>query len=91
LITITNYGKISPEGGIAVEIIPVSNFKATCLSLLSKVKQTGKPILVTCKGEPIALITPLPSPPKLPSWLGEITGDILSPALEEGRWEILSR
>ena len=46
---------------MAVEIVPVTKFKAACLALLDKVKSTGRPILVTRQGEPIALISPPPT------------------------------
>jgi prevent-host-death family protein len=78
-----------------MEKIPISKFKATCLHLLGSVKKTGHPLLVTRKGEPIALITPPPPPPKPKSWLGclkgtvRITGDIVSPASDEKDWEVL--
>ena len=42
------------------EEITISRFKATCLAVLAKVKRTGKPILVTRKGEPIAQVMPPP-------------------------------
>ena len=77
------------------ETIPISKFKATCLRLLGDVKKTGKSILITRKGEPIALVTPPPPPPKPESWLGcmagtiKITGDIISPILNEKDWEVL--
>jgi prevent-host-death family protein len=77
------------------ESIPISKFKATCLSLLDRVKKTGQPILVTKKGEPIAQVIPPPRPKKPASWLGsfqstgKIKGDILSPALAEADWEVL--
>jgi prevent-host-death family protein len=80
---------------IMQETISISKFKATCLRLLDSVKKTGKSILVTRKGEPIALVTPPPPPPKPEQWLGcmknrvKITGDIISPALEEKEWEVL--
>lgn len=32
----------------------ISKFKATCLAVLQEVRQTGQPILVTRRGEPIA-------------------------------------
>jgi antitoxin (DNA-binding transcriptional repressor) of toxin-antitoxin stability system len=72
-----------------------SKFKATCLRLLDSVKKTGKSILVTRKGEPIALVIPPPPPPKPEQWLGcmkdriEISGDIISPVLEDNEWEVL--
>ena len=77
------------------EVVSISKFKATCLALLDKVRRTGKPLLVTRRGEPIALITPPPEPEKPSSWLGSfkpsgnIVGDIISPALDESEWEVL--
>ncbi len=77
------------------DIIPISKFKATCLALLDRVKKTGKPILVTRKGEPIAQVIPPPIPEKSADWLGsfkssgKIVGDIISPASEEEDWEVL--
>jgi prevent-host-death family protein len=77
------------------ETITISKFKATCLRLLDNVKKTGKSIIVTRKGEPIALITPPPPPTKPDPWLGcmkdriKITGDIISPVLDEKEWEVL--
>ncbi|CAB1057809.1 hypothetical protein D1BOALGB6SA_2564 [Olavius sp. associated proteobacterium Delta 1] len=78
-----------------LETIPISKFKATCLRLLGNVKKTGKPILITRKGEPIALVTPPPPPPKLENWLGcmagtvKITGDIIAPVIDDEEWEAL--
>lgn len=69
------------------ETITISEFKATCLSVLDKVKRTGQPVLITRHGEPIAVIDPPPPPKKNKKWTGtfksrgEITGDILSPVV----------
>ena len=77
------------------ETISISKFKATCLRLLDNVQKTGKSILVTRKGEPIALVIPPPPPPKAKRWLGcmkdtlKIRGDIISPVLNEKEWEVL--
>jgi len=77
------------------ETISISKFKATCLRLLDSVNKTGKSIIVTRNGEPIALVTPPPPPPKPDQWLGcmkdhiKITGDIISPVLDEKEWEVL--
>ena len=66
------------------ESIPISTFKATCLAVLDSVKKTGKPILVTRKGEPIAQVIPPPPPEQRTDWLGSfkssgrIVGDIIS-------------
>ena len=77
------------------ETVTISHFKATCLALLAKVKRTGRPILVTRKGEVIAQILPPPPPEKPPTWLGafqstgKILGDVVSPAVEAAEWEVL--
>jgi prevent-host-death family protein len=80
---------------VDTEIVPISKFKATCLGLLKKVRKTGQPILVTLKGEPVALVVPPPQPKKDASWLGalrasgKIVDDIVAPVSEESDWEAL--
>ena len=44
-----------------MDTVNVSTFKATCLARLHQVKRTGRSLLVTRKGEPIAEIRP-PTP-----------------------------
>ena len=83
------------KGSVMEEIVPISKFKATCLSLLDQVNKTGLPILVTKKGQPIARVIPPPKPEKPASWLGsfkatgKIKGDIVSPVVSEKDWEAL--
>jgi prevent-host-death family protein len=75
-----------------MEEIAISKFKATCLAVLEKVKKTGRPILVTRFGHPVAQITP-PIPvkrsPKLGTGVGSITihGDIVGPISDISDWE----
>ena len=79
-----------------VEVITISQFKATCLAVLDKVKRTGQPVVVTRRGEPIATIDPPPIPEQPGSWLGlfssrgTIIGDIISPASDESDWGVLN-
>lgn len=79
------------------ETVTISKFKATCLALLDKVKRTGQPLLVTRRGDPVALITPPPATTQPESWLGafkdsgSIVGNIISPALEETEWEVMAK
>ena len=79
------------------EVVTISKFKATCLALLDKVKRTGQPLLVTKRGEPIALISSPPEPVRPPSWMGsfrhkgKIVGDVVSPVLDKSEWEILKQ
>jgi prevent-host-death family protein len=77
------------------ETITISKFKATCLGLLKQVKKKGEPILVTLKGEPVAMVMPPPPAEKTGAWMGayrgtgKIVGDIVAPAADESEWEVL--
>lgn len=80
-----------------MEQIAISEFKAKCLAVLERVRKTGKPVLVTRFGKPVAEVSP-PTPSRESSdWLGamgsrtEILGDIVSPAGDEADWEALRR
>lgn len=78
-----------------MEEIAISKFKATCLAVLERVRKTGKPVLVTRFGEPVAELIPAHASRKPKRWVGslagtgEITGDIVSPASDEDDWEAL--
>jgi prevent-host-death family protein len=78
-----------------MEEIAISKFKATCLSVLERVRKTGKPILVTRFGQPVAEVVPpsvaKPAERKLGTLRGtiKIVGDIVSPAGDEEDWEVL--
>lgn len=75
--------------------LAISKFKATCLAVLEEVRKTGRPVLITRFGKPVAEIVP-PSPPqRSDDWLGSmrdsgtIVGDVVSPASDEDDWEAL--
>jgi prevent-host-death family protein len=75
--------------------ISISRFKATCLSVLERVRKTRQPVLVTRFGVPVAEIVPPSGPERPAEWLGalegtgRITGDIVSPTTAESDWEAL--
>ena len=79
---------------MATETIPISEFKATCLAVLERVRRTGVSIIVTRRGTPVAEISPPPAPP-VPDWVGSlrgtarIVGDIVSPSVPEDDWDAL--
>lgn len=79
-----------------METISVSRFKATCLAVLQRVKRTGKPVLITRFGEPVAeLVPPSPQASKA-DWLGsmegraQLLGDVVGPVLEGDAWKALA-
>jgi prevent-host-death family protein len=78
-----------------MDSIAISKFKATCLSVLERVRKTGRPIRVTRFGEPIAEVVPPTRIEKPKRQLGtlrgtlRIVGDIVSPAADKNEWEVL--
>jgi prevent-host-death family protein len=75
-----------------MQTVNASTFKAKCLALMDEVARTGKPVLVTKNGKPIAELRPhLGKRPQSPfgvhKGLVEIKGDIVSPIDVE--WEAL--
>ena len=72
-----------------MEEIAISKFRATCLAVLENVRKTGRAVLVTRFGEPVAEVVPphvsKRSKRRLGSQAGtgQIIGDIVSPARED--------
>lgn len=77
-----------------MESISISKFKATCLAVLERVRQTREPVLVTKRGVPIAEIEP-PQKARADAWLGsmagsaEVVGALVAPAVPEDDWMAL--
>ncbi|HTO46857.1 MAG TPA: type II toxin-antitoxin system prevent-host-death family antitoxin [Burkholderiales bacterium] len=80
-----------------MERMPVSKFKATCLAVLQRVKRTGRPVLITRFGEPVAEVTPPPRRASRSDWLGamagrgKIVGDVVRSPVDAKTWSALSR
>jgi prevent-host-death family protein len=79
------------------ETIAISEFKATCLAVLERVRRTGASIVVTKRGEPVAQINP-PSPAAVgEGWLGsmrstaEMVDDLVAPASAPSEWDALGK
>ena len=77
----------------ALETIRASEFKAKCLALMDEVAATGKTLLITKNGKPVAELRPH-RPPRVDSPFGrdksviKIQGDIVSPVAPEA-WDAL--
>jgi prevent-host-death family protein len=79
-----------------MEQMAISKFKAHCLAVLEEVRRTGKPVLVTKRGKPIAEIVPpkaeVSDRESLIGFMkgtGKITGDIVGPAVPAEAWDVL--
>ena len=68
--------------------IPAGQFKARCLALLDEVALTGRELIVTKRGKPVAKVVPLVQP-EPPSLLGSVLweGDLVTPIDEE--WDAI--
>jgi len=71
-----------------MESIPVSKFNATCFAAIARVQRTGRPVLITRFGQPIAEVVPYNPRVSRSHWLGAmagraiILGDIVGPATD---------
>lgn len=78
-----------------MEEISISEFKATCLKVIERIRTSGRSLLITKNGEPAALVTPPPKRKSKGEQLfgrmkdqGKIEGDIVAP-IEDADWEVL--
>ena len=75
--------------------MPISEFKATCLAVLERVRKTGQRIVITRRGVPVAEVGPPPPPDAPAHWLGSARGsavlhdDLIAPASVSSDWEAL--
>ena len=69
---------------VKIEKVAAGEFKAKCLSLLDDVALTGRELIVTKRGKPVAKLVPV-TKTENPSLLASIVweGDILSPIAED--------
>jgi prevent-host-death family protein len=76
-----------------MENMAISEFKATCLAVLERVRRTKRPVLITRFGQPVAEVVLPSAPPRPKSWVGsmagtgKILGNIVSPIGKKRDWE----
>jgi len=76
-----------------VESVSISEFKATCLSRLERVRRTGRRLVITKRGEPVAEVVPPTAVRNAGRWLGtaegtgRVLGDLIEPAVSPADWE----
>ena len=80
-----------------MERINVSEFKATCLRLLDRVRETGQPIEILKNGKPLAVVQP-PAARGRKTVFGAMKsslftgplGDVITP-VGDSHWEVLRK
>ena len=78
-----------------MEKMNATYFKARCLAILDRVRETGERIVILKRGRPVAELWP-PSGAESPSPQSElegtvtVVGDIVGPVVPEHHWESLA-
>lgn len=92
---VVDHSKFSQMKRNDPESLSVSAFKATCLAVLERVRRTGRPVLITKYGQPLAQVLPPSLHAGTTDWFGSmrdtarIRGDIVRPVAEPEDWEAL--
>lgn len=66
--------------------VAAGEFKTHCLALLDEVAATGREIIVTKRGKPVAKVTPIEAPKSLKGSV-RVIGDIIN-IIDPDEWEI---
>jgi len=73
-----------------MKTIAAGSFKVHCLALMDEVQAKKETVVITKRGKPVAKLVPADQEPddiyNFLAGKGEITGDVLSPALSPGDW-----
>ena len=78
-----------------MDAMTISKFKAQCLSVMDRVRRTGRPVRVTRYGRPIADVVPSAPVTHDVRTLGflkdttRITGDLIAPVVATRHWNAL--
>lgn len=68
-------------------------FKTNCLAIMDEVKAKREPVLITKRGKPVAMLTPIEEPNDsifgFYKGMGTIVGDIISPIIPLEDWDAL--
>jgi|AraplaMF_Cvi_mLB_1032043.scaffolds.fasta_scaffold14048_3 prevent-host-death family protein len=72
--------------------IGAAEFKAACLRVIDDMNRDQEPVIITKRGKPVALLTPVPEPGKRRSIIGAMQGSVLrfddpfSPVADPDEW-----
>lgn len=72
--------------------VGAAEFKAKCLNLIDEMGENGEPIVVTKRGRPVALVSPVRDDTEHKSIIGALKGSVsryddpFAPALDADEW-----
>ncbi len=73
-------------------MIGATEFKARCLRVISQMNKDGKPVTITRRGRPVAVLSPVQPPDEPTSIIGAMRGSVLAyhdpfqPAADPSDW-----
>lgn len=65
-------------GAPAASYVGAAQFKATCLELLDRVRESGHEVVVTKHGKPVARVVPCEAPAKTGGYVGCLAGTLVA-------------
>lgn len=84
-------GRIRATASRSSQSVPAAAFKATCLELMERVRETGVEYVVTKHGEPVAKLVPYTAP-RQHSVFGSMKGTVLEYERPfdpiDGEWDV---
>lgn len=75
-----------------IKVIGAAEFKARCLRVINQMNEDGKPVTITRRGRPVAVLHPVAPPDERPSIIGAMRGSVLAyhdpfrPAADPSDW-----
>ena len=75
--------------------VSAAEFKAKCLRIIQEMGSDGRPVTITRRGRPVAVLSPLPVEPGVSPFVGMMRGTVLAydnplaPAASPSDWSAL--
>ena len=74
------------------KLMGAKEFKTNCLRIINQMNKDGKPVTITKRGRPVAVLSPAQTPEGCPSIIGAMRGSVLAyhdpfrPATDASDW-----
>ncbi|MDK4738515.1 type II toxin-antitoxin system prevent-host-death family antitoxin [Rhizobium sp. CNPSo 3464] len=80
---------------MSIKSVGAAEFKAKCLHLIDQMSDDGEAIVITKRGKPVALLSPVPEKSDRKSIIGAMKGSVLryddpfSPVVDAEEWDAM--